>query len=113
VRVVGGGAGDVKEPLPLYLKQRALLGWAVQGDGAAVVMMVMGMVVIVIVAEERGERRGRAWWSWCGGMGSTAARIGRGEVCKSGLPEEIVDDDGVGEQVKPYEVVDGRGPMAW
>jgi hypothetical protein len=32
---------------------------------------------------------------------------------RSGLPEKIVDEDGVGGQVEPYNVVDGRGPMAW
>ena len=53
MRVVGGGAGDIKEPLPLYLKQRALLGRAVQRDGAVAVMTVM--VVIVVEEEEEEE----------------------------------------------------------
>ena len=106
-----GSAGDVKEPLPLYLKQRALLGWAVHGDGAAVVRGVMVVVVVVVVVEERGKRRGRAWWSWCGGMDSTAARIGRRVVYKSGLSEGICRRGrcrGMGQAVRS---VDGR-PMA-
>ena len=47
----GGGAVDVKEPLPLYLKQRALLEWTVQGDAAAVVVMI-------VMEEKLSERRG-------------------------------------------------------
>ena len=82
----GGCAGDVKEPLPLYFEQRALLGWAVQGDGAAVMMVVDDEDEEVdedekVQEEERSKRRGRgrgrAWCWWCGRMGSTAARIGR------------------------------------
>ena len=133
--VVGGGAGDVKEPLPLYFEQRALLGWAVQGDGAAVMdddydddddddeeeeeaeveveveVEVEAEVEVEVEEEERSKRRGRAWCWWCGRMGSTA-RIGRCVVYKDWLPDGIVDEDDVAGWVVPYEIFNRR-PMAW